>query len=201
MAARTRFGLLEDIEAIQPELESALVKQREARVFEDRPRPTDVEAVVFFGRHAIDESKPDERVENQVDHRMGHRHDQSTARGKDPFAFGSQRGGILDVFEYGEESDAVEDVVVETMVSGKVPAKDLDGLVARWGGDRVNADCRPDPRQREIDQAPVVAADVEEPIAGTYEGEGLSDSPSLQQAIQPLHVEGPDPRRRIPSML
>ena len=127
--------------------------------------------------------------------------DQASARGKDPLAFRGQPRRIIDVFEDGEQGDAIEACIVESPIIGETPASDLDTVVARGRDVRVDAHGRFDPRQDSIDEASIVAADIEQAITTANEGDRHVDPPTLEKSIEGLHADGPDPRRRMPSML
>ena len=76
-----------------------------------------------------------------------------------------------------------------------------DYRAPRSGPSRVDAHRRCDARKDSIDEASVVATDVEEAITMANEGDRHMDPPTLEQAIERLHAGGPDPRRRMPNML
>ena len=157
--------------------------------------------MMFLGRHTVSETEKDQCVEDEIDHRMGNGQDQPPARGQDPFAFRSQRGRIIDVFEHGEHGNTIEGISVESMILWEKSLNHLNAAVARWRNVRVDAHRRDKSRQHPIDQTSIVTTDIEKAIAGANERDRLPDPPMLKKAIERFHADGPDPRRRIPSML
>lgn len=157
--------------------------------------------MVFLCSHAVSDTEKHQCIEDDIDRRMRNGQDQASARGKDPLAFGGQHRWIIDVFENGEHGNAIEASIVESAIIGETPSKDLDASVARGRNVCVDAHSRSDPRKDSIDEASVVATDIEEAITTANEGHRHPDPPTLEKTIEGLHAGGPGPRRRIPSML
>jgi len=157
--------------------------------------------MMFLCSHAVGETEKHQYIEDDIDPRMRNGQDQTSARGKDPLAFRGQQRRIVDVFENGEQGNAIEASIVESAIIGKTPSKHLDASLARGSDVRIDAHRRFYPRKDSIDEASVVATDIEEAIAAANEGQSHPDPPTLEKSIEGLHGGGPAPRRRIPSML